>query len=65
MDSFSLEIEFRNALALYVYLKQSEENLSGAPAALYESLRSYLYERLSIEEMEEAETLLARLSPRN
>jgi len=64
VESFSLEIEFRSALALYVYLKQREEDLQGAPAFLFDSLRSYLYERLSIEEMEDAETLLARLSPR-
>jgi hypothetical protein len=61
MDGFSLEVDFGSALALYLYLKPREEELSGAPAALLESLRSYLYERLSIEEMERPEELLARL----
>ena len=56
-----MNVDFRSALALYVFLKGREEELTDAPAALFERLRAFLYERLSIEEMERPEELLARL----
>ncbi len=61
MEDFNLEMGFRQALELYLYLKAREEELSGGAAGLFDELRSYLYERLSIEEMEHPELLLARL----
>jgi hypothetical protein len=61
MDTFSLDVDFRSALALYIFLKAREEELSDAPSALFERLRAFLYERLSIEEMERPEELLARI----
>lgn len=61
IEAFSLEVDLRTALDLYLFLKVREEELTGAPSELFESLREFLYDRLSIEEMEHPETLLARL----
>lgn len=60
-DPFSFSLDLRSALGLYLFLQPKEEELSGAPAAVLSSLKSYLYERLSIEEMERPQELLARL----
>lgn len=60
-DSFSLDLDFKSALELYIYFSTRDEELHGAPAAFVEKLRSYLYERLSIEEMERPAELFARL----
>lgn len=62
MDPCSVELDFRDALALYIFFQGREEELSGAVSAFADRIRDYLYERLSIEEMENAEELLARLA---
>jgi hypothetical protein len=61
IDDFSAHLSLRAALQLYIYLAAREEELVGGPAELYASLRGYLYDRLSIEEMESPETLLSSL----
>lgn len=64
MDDFIVRLGLRPALQLYVFLEAREEELSGGAAELYGSLRSYLYDRLSIEEMESPESLIPRLDER-
>ena len=64
-EPFPLELDFRSALELYLYLEPKEEELPAAAAALLSSLKAYLYARLSIEEMERPRELLARLDGRN
>jgi hypothetical protein len=64
MDDFTVRLGFRGALQLYVFLEAREEELIGGTAELYAALRTYLYDRLSIEDMESPETLLATLSER-
>jgi hypothetical protein len=61
---FVASMDFREALGMYIFLRKREEDLAGAAAKLYDRLRSYLYERLSIEEMESPEELLSRLEKR-
>jgi hypothetical protein len=63
-DDFTATIGFRDALGLYIFLRGREEELTEPAAKLYDRLRSYLYERLSIEEMERPEDLLSRLEKR-
>jgi len=58
---FVLEADLRTALELFLFLKTREQDLSGAPAELFERLRGFLYEHLSIEEMEQPEAFLDRL----
>jgi hypothetical protein len=60
---FAAEMSFREALDLYIFLRAREEELSAGAERLYEALRSFLYERLSIEEMEKPEELLSRINP--
>ncbi len=60
-DLCSLELDLRDALALYIFFHGREEELSGAVVSFSNRIRDYLYERLSIEEMERPEELLARL----
>ena len=60
-EPFRLELDFRRALSLYVYLQASETELPDAVSAFFAELRAYLYERLSIEEMERPEELLKRM----
>jgi hypothetical protein len=64
MDDFIARMDLKAALRLYVFLEAREDELELGTAELYAELRSYLYERLSIEEMESPETLLARLDAR-
>jgi hypothetical protein len=61
---FIASMDFREALGMYIFLRRREEELAGAAAKLYDRLRSFLYERLSIEEMERPEELLSRLEKR-
>jgi hypothetical protein len=61
MDDFSPRLSLKGALQLYMFLEAREDELEGGVAALYSALRNYLYERLSIEEMESPGTLLAEL----
>jgi len=60
-DRFSLDLDFPDALGLYIFLSGREDELAGAAAGLVGRLRDFLYERLSIEEMECPRELLARL----
>lgn len=61
---FVASMDFREALGMYIFLRKREEDLAGASAKLYDRLRSYLYERLSIEDMENPEELLSSLEKR-
>lgn len=65
MDDFSLSLDLRRALALFLLL-ESRPDAGGADSLpleeLEEELRSYLYNRLSIEEMEHPDELYASLS---
>lgn len=62
MDPFNLVIDFKSALELFIFLRDREADISGPSSRLYDGLRSYLYARLSIEEMEEPEALLDSLN---
>lgn len=61
MEDFVARLELKGALELYLFLGEKEAELSGGPASLLAQLRAYLYERLSIEEMESPASLLKRL----
>ena len=61
MDDFTLRMDLKSALRLYVFLEAREDELAPGAAELYASLRAYLYDRLSIGEMESPKTLLAKL----
>ncbi len=61
MDAFIASIDFTEAIELYLYLRAREEDLAPSAEKLFCRLRAYLYERLSIEEMEHPEDLLTRL----
>ncbi|HUW41218.1 MAG TPA: hypothetical protein VMV90_09405 [Rectinemataceae bacterium] len=58
----SLELDVGEALALYIFFRGCEEELPDAVAAFAGRIRDYLYDRLSIEEMERPEKLLSRLN---
>jgi hypothetical protein len=62
MDDFVARMGLKAALELYVFLEAREDELSGGAAGLYAALRAYLYEGLSIEEMESPKDLISRLS---
>ncbi len=64
MDDFIARMDIKAALSLYIFLEAREAELANGAAALYASLRAYLYDRLSIEEMESPAALLARLEAR-
>jgi hypothetical protein len=61
MDDFVTRMELREALELYLFLEAREDKLDGAAAKLFAALRAYLYEHLSIEEMESPRILLETL----
>jgi hypothetical protein len=61
MDDFSANLSFKGALELYIYLLEREEELPRGACSLFVSLRSYLYDRLTVEEMESPKELLTRL----
>jgi hypothetical protein len=61
VDDFVARLGMRDSIQLYLFLEKREEQLSGGASALYAMLRSYLYERLSIEEMEFPEAFLSKL----
>lgn len=63
MEDFTLRMGMRDALELYLHFAGSEAALGKTASAerLYASLRAYLYDHLSIEEMESPEALLKRL----
>jgi hypothetical protein len=61
MDDFSASLSLKCALELYIYLLEREEELPRGASVLFVSLRAYLYDRLTVEEMESPKELLARL----
>jgi len=61
VDDFTASMGLRDTLELYLFFERREGELKGAAERLYISLRSYLYDRLSIEEMESPSALLERL----
>jgi hypothetical protein len=61
VEDFAARICLRDALELYLFLEGREAELSGSPERLLADLRAYLYDRLSIEEMESPAELLGRL----
>ena len=61
MEEFNARLGLRDSLELYLFLRKREPELDGAAGRLYAELRSFLYERLSIAEMESPETLLKKL----
>jgi hypothetical protein len=61
VEDFSARIGLRDCLELYLFFQRREAELGEAHERFFSSLRSYLYERLSIEEMESPEELLKRL----
>lgn len=61
MDDFEARLSFKEALQLYLFLQPREGELSGGPDRIQAQLRGFLYDRLSIEEMEDPAALMARL----
>jgi hypothetical protein len=57
----SLQLDLQEALALYIFFQEREEELSDPVISFSIRIRDYLYDSLSIEEMERPEKLLARL----
>jgi hypothetical protein len=61
MDDFKAQMSPKTALRLYLFLEAREEELAGGAEELYAALRAYLYENLSIQDMEQPEILLKQL----
>jgi len=61
VDDFIARADLRGALEIYLFLSAREGELDGTTAKLLASLRSYLYERLSIEDMQAPSDCLAKL----
>lgn len=67
MDDLTLSLDLKRALALFLLLESRPDapgNSSEPLDEVEEELRSYLYNRLSIEEMERPDELYARLLKR-
>lgn len=64
MSPFAVELDVRAALALYLELGKGEGLRFPEAEKLSLALRAYLYERLTIEEMEEPERSYAALAPK-
>jgi hypothetical protein len=64
MDDFIARMGLRGALQLYLFLARQEDELEGGVVEFCAALRAYLYDHLSIEDMESPETLLAKLDER-
>ena len=63
---FSLSLDLQGALALFLLVEKRPADANGDLEAIEEALRDYLYERLSIAEMEEPDRLYERMrSQRN
>lgn len=56
-----MELDLHDALVLYIFLHGREEELPNAVASFANRIRDYLYDRLSIEEMERPEEFLLHL----
>ena len=61
MEDFVARLKLRDAIELYLFLEDSEGKLEGEPRLLFAALRAYLYDHLSIEDMENPRKLLERL----
>lgn len=61
MGDFSLSVDMLGALALFNYLEERGAKASPELDHIEAELRSYLYERLSIDEMEDPQGLYLRL----
>ncbi len=61
MDELIVHLGLKDALQIFLFLSNHEEDLEGGASLLYSTLRTYLYNGLSIENMESPETLLAKL----
>jgi hypothetical protein len=67
VDDLTLSLDLKRALALFLLLESRPDEPSETSEPLDEvdeELRSYLYNRLSIEEMEHPDELYARLTKR-
>ncbi|HET7838325.1 MAG TPA: hypothetical protein VFL04_01110 [Rectinemataceae bacterium] len=62
MARFTVDLDVPDALRLYLFVCGREEELQGPTAAFAERLRAFLYEHLSIEDMEHPKDCLARLT---
>ena len=58
---FSISLDLQGALALFLLVDRRGDRTNPDLDSLDRSLRDYLYERLSIAEMEEPEVLYARM----
>jgi hypothetical protein len=61
VDDFIARLDLKGALEIYLLLEEREDELGGASAKLLSSLRTYLYDNLSIEDMESPRSLLETL----
>ncbi len=61
MDDFVARLDLKAALETYLFLEEREGELRASGSRLLASLRAYLYENLSIEDMESPGTLLEKL----
>jgi hypothetical protein len=61
LDDFIARLDLKGALEIYLLLEEREDELGGASARLLSSLRTYLYDHLSIEDMESPRSLLETL----
>jgi hypothetical protein len=61
METFSIEWGLKEALSFYIFLKEKEEGLPQSAAILLDRLRRFLYEHLSIDDMERPEETYTRL----
>ena len=61
---FSLSLDLQGALALFLLVERRPSGSNRDLEAIEQALRDYLYERLSIAEMEEPDTLYERMRSR-
>ena len=61
---FSLSLDLQGALALFLIVERRPQDANRDLEAIEEALRDYLYERLSIAEMEEPDSLYERMRSR-
>ncbi len=61
MTDFTARMSLKSALKLYLFLEAREEDLEDGAEELYSSLRAYLYDNLSIQDMEKPLILLQKL----
>jgi hypothetical protein len=61
---FSLSLDLQGALALFLLVERRPSGANRDLEELEQALRDYLYERLSIAEMEEPDSLYERMRSR-